>query len=514
MVTQPQIAIAVVLMYVVVLLGLGYRSYEETERGNIEDYFLLGRKLTPIFGILTIFATFQSGYFMFGNVGFFYQFGFPWVLGSLASSPLVVAFLWYFGSRFWVLSKKFGHITIPRMFGHYYQSDTIRALLALLTVIFLIPYIVVQLLAGGLALEGITNGLVSFEMGAAFMTVVIIVYTVIGGFRAVTWTDSIQGVFFFLMAWILMVYFLIDHGGVSAFFGDYVSQFSKGMSYTGLLGVDLITLHVALFLAFVVGFIFQPEFYRRAIASKDLSTLRTISIGAGAIVLLAYIPTMFLGFGIKMAMPGIENADSALPVFLGEQYPYLGTVVIAAAIAAMMSTADSLLCTISATVVDDFYRPYVNPDADGDSLERIGWAVIAVSMIVAFAVSLTEPGFIAEITAIAFTGFLVLFWLTIGMFYWDGATAAGGIASLVAGLVTIFGVKYGGLGLPQLVSSFGFVIYTFIVTGVVFFAVSLVTTPLPKEHIAEYQSLFDRHLPGDADGREPNPAEVPAGMDD
>jgi SSS family solute:Na+ symporter len=516
MVSQANLAIGVVLVYVGIMIALGYLSYRRTERGDIEDYFLIGRHLTPVIGILTVFATFQSGYFMFGNVGFFYQYGFPWVLGSLASSPLVVVFMWYFGSRFWVVSKKFGHITVPRMFGHYYQSDTIRAILAVLTVVFLIPYIVVQLLAGGLALEGITNGVVSYELGVAFMTLIIIIYTVIGGFRAVTWTDSVQGVFFFLMIWALMAYFLFQHGGIGGFFTDFVNQYPQALSYGGFLGINIITLHLALFIAFTVGFIFQPEFYRRAIASKDLRTLRTIAVGTGVIVLLAYIPTMFVGFGIRMSLPGIENPDAALPQFLGSQLPFFGTIIIAAAIAAMMSTADSLLCTISATVVDDFYRPYINPDANGKMLEYVGWAVIVVSMILSFIISFLQPGFIVGITAIAFTGFLTLLWLTLGMFFWKHATATGGIASLVIGVISIFAVKYGNLPIPKLVSGFNFVIYTFIITGIVFVVVSLLTTPLPDEHISEYQSLFDEHLPGNSstDAAKPSPTDEPIDMND
>lgn len=493
MVQQTTAALSTITVYIVVILGIGVWSYRQTDLSHLQDYFLMGRELGPVFGILTVFATFQSGYFMFGNVGFFYLFGSPWVLGSMVTSPMVGVFIWYFGSRFWVWAKKYGHITIGRMYGHYYESKAVRGVVGGLTVLFIIPYIGVQLIAGGVAFEGITNGLVSYQAGVLIMFLVILAYTIIGGFRAVTVSDALQGIFFFVIMWAIAGYFLVEFGGIGGFFETLSTEHPQALTSDGLIGVDAAFLHLGLMIGVVFGFLFQPYIYHRIIAAKNLKTVRSMSIGVGVIVLIGYVATMFVGFGILIMEPEIANPDSALPTFLERNFPVLGSVAIASAIAAMMSTADSHLITGGAAAVDDIYRPFVDDNPSPTTVQRVTWTVMLVLMVAALALAYVEPGFIVDITLIAFAGFATLFWAGLGMMYWDWATAAGTIASAIVGCGVVVLSYLGFLSfLPEI--TFGYITYSFVASAVTFVVVSLATQSPSAEIRAEYQELLDEYL--------------------
>lgn len=493
MVDAPTVALGVIGLYLVVIFGIAVWSYQRTDLGHLQDYFLMDRSLGPIIGVLTIFATFQSGYYMLGNVGFFYLFGSPWVLGSLATSPMVGVMIWYFGSRFWVWSKEEGHLTISRMYGTYYESKTLRGFVGVLTALFIIPYIGVQLIAGAVAIEGITAGLVSYQVGVIFMLVVILLYTIVGGFRAVTVSDAIQGLFFFLIMWALTAYFLVHYGGVGGFFNALTTEHPTALTADGLIGAEYAFLHLGLMFGVVFGFLFQPYIFHRIIAAKNLKTVQSMSVWIGIIVLIGYISTMFVGFGILTMEPDIANPDSALPVFLERNFPLIGSVVIASAIAAMMSTADSHLITAAATTVDDVYRPFFNDDPEPSNVKTVTWALMVGLMLAAGALAFVEPGFIVDITLIAFAGFATLIWAGLGMMHWDWATAEGTIASAgFGGLVVL--LVYQGL-LPFLPAiTFDYIIYSFIASFVAFVVVSLVTQSPSQETRDRYQQMLDDYL--------------------
>ncbi|MFB6087026.1 MAG: sodium:solute symporter [Haloarculaceae archaeon] len=497
--SEVQASIGIVVVYLALMFLLAFVSYRRRETGDIDEYFIMGRELTPIIGMLTMFATFQSGFFMFGAPGVFYALGFPFMVALLIEVPLITVFIWFFGARIWVMGKKYGHYTVTRLFGHYYDSTGVRLAIVAMTVVFLILYIDVQLIAGGLALESVTQGLISYEVGVVLMGILVAGYTLLGGFRAVTWTDSVQGFLFFAGVWVLAVWFLVRHGGVGGFFGDLVAEYPNALSRGGFAGIPIQTFiwtNLAFVFGAIVTFPVLPMFTRRIMAAEDLPSLRKMAVGAGGISLVGFVGLVILAFGIKMAMPGIQDTDAVVPTFVTDTFPILGAAYISAAIAAMMSTSDSLLITTASTVVDDFYRPQVRPEASGTHLERIAWATIVAVIAVAIVIGTIRPGFIVGITFVALGGFIPLVWALFGMLFWRGATSEGVLASIVVSTALIFWIKYLGAPVPRFTSGFDFLLYAFPISLLVFVGVSLVTSgTAPEENVETAQQLFQDYLP-------------------
>ena len=160
-------------------------------------------------------ATQYSGNAFFGFTGMGYRSGLIWIL-SVPLVCLIITVQISFAPRLYVLSKRYGYLTPADYYADRYASPVLRLVVATLTILSMFPYLMIQAEATGHAFEGLTDGRLPFVSGVVFISIVMFVYVVLGGWRAVVWTDAIQGVWLTAAIIIAAVVALDEAGGLAA----------------------------------------------------------------------------------------------------------------------------------------------------------------------------------------------------------------------------------------------------------------------------------------------------------
>jgi SSS family solute:Na+ symporter len=186
------VATGLIFVYLVVSLVLGAVASRYT-RVDLEDFLLYGRKAGFVVLYLTVVATYHSAFAFLGSGGFFYTHGVGfWAAGTW--TVLVGAITYVLGTRIWALGKAFGYMTSADMLADFYESEAVRVVVALVSVLFTILYIQVQAQGLGYIIDVASDGRISYALGTFILLAVAAAYLMVGGLRAVYWTDVLQGV--------------------------------------------------------------------------------------------------------------------------------------------------------------------------------------------------------------------------------------------------------------------------------------------------------------------------------
>lgn len=489
--TQVSVALATIGIYLLIVLAIGYRGWQ-VGKLDVEDWMAGGRGLGVIVLLFTYTATYHSAFAFVGASGTIYAAG----MGLLVPIFLWVVFssilLWVVGSRIWLLGKKYGYLTPSELLEDFYNSKLLGKLVSLVLIIFTFPYITVQMIGSGVIFETATNGLVSFEVGAAILLVAGVLYVWLGGLRAVAWTDTIQGVFMFFAIWLAGSFVAFSaFNGPTAFWGEITANFAEHVTLPGPAGTFTSEYYVTWWIALGVGILMQPHIFLRFYAAHSPRVLKWVAAGGAAYLLLFYLPVPYLALGAVEHFPDLVNADSALPTMLFEFTPvWFASIVVAGAVAAAMSTADSQLHAISALITRDWYKDMGGEDASTETETRFAQYLVPVLGLIAYIVAIQDIGFIVDITSVAIEGSAQVFPLVIGALYWENASKGGAITGFVLGVLVTASLTFGVVTLPAGLPGFASGFYGLIVTTVVFVAVSFVTDAVPQENRQRIQGYI------------------------
>ena len=379
------IACVVVLGYLLVLLLLGWLSHLRS-RAAEEDYYLAGRQQGWIVTALTIMATFFSSFALMGAPGMVYREGVVFALVSL-NVPVAGYAVYLLGRRIWSVGAARGYLTPADMICDYYGSQVLlRLLVVLVGILFAVPYVMMQLKAGGqLAAVLFSPYENAFEWGAVVLSIVTAAYIMIGGMRSVAWTDALQCLLLcggMLLAGVAMVSAL---GGWSGFTNSLSRLPEASLKVPGNTGFWQIPMLFTICLLMPLGGIIQPAQWMRFYAARDAETLRRSAL-LFVIVLTGcfLLGIMLVGLGGQVLYPlqqtdtgvaphaEVGSYDQILVVIIKNELPKLfgpsvgvalASAMIVAIMAAAMSTADSNLHAVGALVTRDIYDHFVRPSA-------------------------------------------------------------------------------------------------------------------------------------------------------
>jgi len=179
-------------LYLVFLLGITWFSLRMGSRGA-DDYFLAGRSQNWLVTGFTLMATFFSAFALMGAPGMLHQHGIAFIPFFL--NPLVAGLLiWVIGNRIRSKSARHNWITPSDLICHFFPSQVMNVLVCLVGFFYVLPYIILQIKAGGYLFEVLTAGQVSAGQGAVILALVTMLYVHLGGMRSVAWTDLVQGI--------------------------------------------------------------------------------------------------------------------------------------------------------------------------------------------------------------------------------------------------------------------------------------------------------------------------------
>lgn len=534
--------LVVLVLYMVMLLVLGVAGYLRS-KGSEEDYFLAGRGQGVLVTALTIMATFFSSAAMLGIPGLIYKDGTAFLFFVL-NLPVSGAIIYLLGSRIRRIGQARGYVTPGDMVADYYGgSRALRLLVALVGFLYVIPYIVMQIKAGGYLAQRLfpdAEGLVfmgqvygAFELGTMALSLLTMLYVLIGGMRSVAWTDVVQGVLLLSGMLIAGLATVMAMGGVGEYFKTVSTLPSEALSMPGVSGIwspwKLLTICIFASLATMI----QPGQWMRYYAAKSSETLKR-----SALIFALVLPGCFL-FGVMLVALGARalyppalvdgvllphvaigvtagEFDQVVVAMMQEHVPLLlgagiGTIVVSvimvSVMAASMSTADSNLHALSAVLTRDVYDRFIRPSASERERAWFGRGVIVVATLLSLwlvQLSNTNTGFnplalIGSLMFVAIAFSCQLLPLTIDCLFLRKGTTTGAICGITTGILVVFlftpfpamilGAEVvsswagltGMLGRLFDIGFCGVVVNTF-----VFVVVSKFTTPLPPEHIAAF----------------------------
>ena len=433
----------IVVGYLLVALGVGLAAYRVTDRAA-EEFYLAGRTFGTVVLLFTVFATLLSAFTFFGGPDTAYAFGPEWILVMGLMDGIIFAVLWYVvGYKQWLLGQRFGYVTLGELLGDRFGSAAIRGLVAVVSLFWLFPYVMLQQIGAGGALAALTDGAVPFAAGATLITAFMIVYVVLAGMRGIAWTDTLQGAFMLFAVWVALGWVLVAvDGGIGTINAGLEATTPEFLA----LGSEFYTpermLTFAVSIAFGVAMF--PQVNQRFFAASSETVLKRSFALWPVLVVLLFVPAFLLGTwarGLGLEAD-VATGESVLPVLLAEFTPaWFAALVVAGAIAAMMSSSDSMLLSGSSYATRDVYRPLINDgvsEAREDLLGRIGVAVFAIGALAASIWAEAEAfggaavgSILVEIGDLAFGGFAQLALPVIVALYWRRTTGVGIAAGIV-----------------------------------------------------------------------------------
>ena len=510
----------VIGIYLAVTFGIGIMAWW---RGRVtaDDYYISARSQGYMVTALAIMATFFSAFAMLGAPGMLYAGGIGFVYFML-NVPICGALIWIIGRPLWRLGKRFGYITPSDLVADYFQSDTLRVLIALLGITYIIPYAVLQFKGGGYLFEVITRGsdvhvgafslaggIISFGplslstsvFGALLLASITMIYTIMGGMRAVCWTDVFQGallVLGMLLGGLITVWKL---GGVRGLFsqaaavGNAAHPAGEFITLPGPAGMFPITMIFTFTLVASFGTMASPGQWMRYYSARGPDALRKSMI-IFAVVLTAcyFFGTAFIGLGGKVMFPSLAQPDTVYLMILEKYLPLVfASFLVTTIMAAAMSTANGNLHALSALVTKDLYSRFIRTGNRAGQREMVwvGRTVISLASIVSLWIALQPNiGMIVQIGLISMAASLQMFPALIGPLFWKGATRAGTIAGVLLGmlvsLVTFQPAWFGISSFGQSPLSIHYGFWGVVVNLAALYVVSRLTSPPPSAVIERF----------------------------
>ncbi|WP_299181448.1 sodium/proline symporter PutP [uncultured Neptuniibacter sp.] len=428
------------ILYLLLMLAIGIVAYRRTQ--DLSDYVLGGRNLGPIPSALSAGASDMSGWLLMGLPGYAMAAGYGsfWLAGGLLVGTwlnwLLVA------QRLRVYSQRADDaLTLPAYFEKRFEdsSHSLRVISAVFVLIFFLFYTSSGLVAGGKLFETVFG--FDYTIAVLVGATAVISYTLFGGFLAVSWTDVVQGL---LMVGALILVPLFAMGEIGGLSGTLAAVEAKNPELLNMFtdaNGDTITLIGTLsLLGWGLGYFGQPHILARfkGIKSKDAvpAARRIAVIWTG----ISMAGACLIGLSAIGYLPeGLGDNETVFMVMVDALFhPAIAGILLAAILAAVMSTADSQLLVSSSALAEDFYKALFNKDATQEQLVRVGRIAVIVIALIATFLAMDKDSKVLELVSYAWAGFGAAFGPALIMsLYWKRMTKMGALAGIITGGVTV-----------------------------------------------------------------------------
>lgn len=454
-------ALVPLLLFMALMLAIGV--WVRRGRGFGEDfvqqYFIGNRRLGGFVLAMTTVATYSSVSSFVGGPGMAWKVGFGWIYMAVVQVTAIFLVLGIFGKRVAMLSRRFDAVTVVDIIRERFESNGLAMLAALVIVLFFCGTMTAQFVGGARLFAAATG--YSYEMGLLLFGLVVVLYTSIGGFRAVALTDTCCALMMMVGIVVLLYYVLAAGGGYQAILSGLHAEHPElfeplsagkmplGLYFTQWLLVGICTIAL-------------PQSVVRGISYKDTHSLHRAMLIGTVVVGFMNIGVNFTGILAHGVLDGPEasygSVDNIIPLTIARAVPpELVGLAIIGPLAASISTISGLLIVASSAIVKDVYLAHMR--AKGRTvkavhLSRLSVVTTAALGVLVFALALTPPSLIWIINMFAFGGLeTAFFWMLLLGLYWRGANRLGALLSMAGGTVAYCAAQAAGfklMGLHQI----------------------------------------------------------------
>lgn len=440
-------AMIFIAIYLLSMVWIGWLGRQAREENSMRDHFIGGSGVGFLVLLLTLYATQYSGNTILGFSGKASRVGFSWLASVHFMTAIVVTYL-ILAPKLFTLAKKHVFITPTDFLAHRFQHRGLNLLATLVMVAALLNFYLAQLTAMGRAVEGLTTlpPETAFAWGVAVLALIMLAYETLGGFRAVAWTDVIQGGVLAIGFFVLLALIFAEYGSLEVttrklaemapakVLPPKAAEARSWLSYVFLLGV---------------GAALYPQAIQRIYAARSAKALRRSMAVMAFMPLTTALIAVLAGVTAAAHLSGQlsgASTDAVLGVMMRQVQEHsafghgLVVLIFAAVLGAIMSTADSCLLSLSSMITKDLYAGFVRPDASQEKLTSLGkWiSTIIVLSLASLAIYMNNSGVkftLVELLEMKFDLLLQIAPAFLIGIHWKGLKAGPVFAGMAAGLV-------------------------------------------------------------------------------
>ena len=446
--------------YLVVMVGVGFFAYAYTR--NYSDYILGGRSLNGLVTALSVGASDMSGWLLMGLPGAVFLSGIreAWIavgllLGSWINWHIVAARLRVY------TEKTHNALTLPDYFAHRFEdkNNLLRIASAAVILIFFTIYCASGVVAGARLFENTFD--MPYDTALYIGAAATILYVFVGGFLAVSWTDTVQAAMMCVALIVTPIFVMSDLGGFTqateavAAVDPKMLNMLQGHTWIGIVSL----------LAWGLGYFGQPHILVRFMAARNISVIPSARRVAtlwmlfclGGAIAVGFFGAAF--FAQHADMAGLVKANNERVFIVLTQVlfnPWIAGVLMSAILAAVMSTLSCQLLVCSSTLTEDFYRSFLRPNAGQKELVWVGRLMVLAISIVAVWMASDPESLVLSLVSYAWAGFAAAFGPVIVLsLHWSRTTRNGALAGMIVGAATVLiWNHYAWFGLYEIVPGF------------------------------------------------------------
>ncbi|WP_271401803.1 sodium:solute symporter family protein [Salinicoccus roseus] len=443
--------ILIMLFYGIIMLLIGVGTYMRNKNvhSSLEEYYLGGRGLGTMVLFFTFFATQYSGNTVIGYSAEAYRVGYA----NLVSIPffiMIILVYLLFAPRMYKLSKKHNIVTPVDWLEMKFKSKAVSILAAIIMLYALGNFLLEQLIAIGQGVAGLTGGTVPYQAGVIFFIVIMVVYGWLGGMRSVAYTDTMQGIALLVGVFMLLIGTIVYFGGLPAA-GDYIRTYSPenlGVPEGGGL------VRWTNFLILVgIGAAVYPNAIQRIFSAKSERSLKRSLTQMAWMPFLTAGVVFVIGILAYTAFPDLSVEESeqivgmmASAIANENIIFYIAMVLLfGGIIAAIVSTADSVLLTFSSIVSKDIYGRYINQEASDNKKIMVGKIVGVIAVAFLLMVAWNPPGTLYQVFVLKLEILVQVAPAIILGLYWERSHAKSVFAGMLTGALVAAVFTFAGL---------------------------------------------------------------------
>ena len=499
--------LAVIIVYLLAMIGVGF-YYSRSSSGSSTDFYLGGRKLGPIVTAMSAEASDMSSYLLMGLPGLAYFAGLAEVTWTVVGLAVGTYINWLIvARRLRRYSARLGAITVPDFFSRRFKDDrhVLACIAAIVILVFFVPYTASGFKAVGTLFESLLGA--DYHMAMIVGAIVIIGYTVLGGFLAVSTTDLIQSIVMTIALAVIIVFGIQQAGGMGNVIANAQAlpgylNLTQGYNAAENAAGSFGALPIASTLAWGLGYFGMPHILLRFMAIEDDAKITLSRRIASIWVVIAMAVAIVIGvIGYSVSLTGAiplftSSAESETIIIAmsnlmsqnGVLFAIVAGVILAGILAATMSTADSQLLTAASAVSQDLAEEFFGIKLSEKKSMVLARGTVVVIALIAVVLAWDPNSSVFRVVSFAWAGFggafgaLMLFSL-----FWKRTTKQGAIAGMIAGGAMVFIWKFGIAKLGGVWAIYE-LLPAFICSAVVIFVVSLLTPEPDKDVIRTFET--------------------------
>ena len=474
------------VVYIAAMILIGFTAYRATK--NFDDYILGGRSLGSFVTALSAGASDMSGWLLMGLPGAIFVAGLSesWIAIGL----IIGAWLnWLFVAGRLRVHTEHNHnaLTLPDYFSHRFEDESrlLRIFSALVILVFFTIYCASGVVAGARLFES-TFG-VPYDLALWIGAAATILYVFIGGFLAVSWTDTVQATLMIFALLVTPIFVILALGDMGAAMETIAAQDPSNFDmFKGLSFIAIVSL-----LGWGLGYFGQPHILVRFMAAdsvKSIPNARRIGMAwmilcLGGAVAVGFFGIAYFADNPTLAGPVTENGERVFLELVKILFnPWVAGVILSGVLAAVMSTLSAQLLVSSSALTQDFYKAFLRKGASQTELVWVGRGMVLLIALIAIGIASNPNSKVLGLVSYAWAGFGAAFGpVVLISLVWKRMTRNGALVGMLVGAITVVVWKeFIGLGLYEIIPGF-------ILASIAIYIVSL----MGKEPAASIQQRFE-----------------------